>query len=90
MQRFIGDRPLAGAVVEFGTRGIAINSAHPLDQWLRNRGSDFRKSERFHQLQTDLRDAYVPVSHEWRNRVLNLAVDITDQAVAGLSKWDAA
>jgi hypothetical protein len=39
------------------------------------------------QLQTDLRDAYVPVSQKWRNRVLTLASEITDQAVAGLAKW---
>lgn len=87
IQQFIGDRRLAGAVIEFGTRGIAMNRAQVLDQWLRKQDGNFRRSERFRQLVTDLRDAYVPVSQEWRNAVVRLAVDITDRAVAGVTRW---
>lgn len=87
VQQFIGDRPLAGAVIEFGTRGIAMNRAQVLDQWLRKQDADFRRSERFQQLVADLRDAYVPVSQEWRNAVIHLSVEITNRAVEGIKRW---
>lgn len=87
VQQFIGARPLAGAVIEFGTRGIAMNRSQVLDQWLRKQPPEFRRSERFLLLQADLRDAYVPFSQEWRNGVIRQAAAITDQAVAGLAAW---
>lgn len=82
---FIGDRPLAGAVIEFGTRGIAMNKVQPLDQWLRFRAA--RGSDRFAQLQADVRDAYVPVSQEWRSGAVRHSLEITEQAIAGLASW---
>jgi len=84
--QFIGDRPLVGAVIEFGTRETAMNKAQPLDQWLRFRAP--RNNERFELLQADLLDAYVPFSQEWRNSALRHSVEITRQAVAGLSRWE--
>jgi hypothetical protein len=83
---FLGGRPLAGAVIEFGTREIDMNKAQPLDQWLRFRAP--RNTERFAQLQLDLRDAYVPFSQEWRRRVICESVAITEQAIAGLATWE--
>lgn len=82
---FLGDRPLAGAVIEFGTREIDMNKVQPLDQWLRHRAP--RGTERYAQLQQDLRDAYVPFSQEWRRRVVGQSVVITEQAIAGLATW---
>lgn len=86
VSRFIGNRPLVGAVIEFGTREIAMNKVQPLDQWLRFRAP--RQTERFELLQLDLRDAYVPFSQEWRTAALRQSVDITEQAVAGLASWN--
>jgi hypothetical protein len=85
LERFIGERPLAGAVIEFGTRGTAMNKAQPLDQWLRFRAP--RGTERFRQLQADVRDTYVPVAQEWRSGTLCHALEITGQAIAGLANW---
>jgi hypothetical protein len=85
LERFIGERPLAGAVIEFGTRGTAMNKVQPLDQWLRFRAP--RGTERFRQLQADVRDAYVPVAQEWRSGTLCHALEITGQAIAGLANW---
>ncbi len=83
VSRFIGDRPLVGAVIEFGTREIAMNKVQPLDQWLRFRAP--RNTEGFDLLQLDLRDAYVPFSQEWRIGALRQSVEITEQAVVGLA-----
>lgn len=85
---FIAPRRLAGAVIEFGTREIAMNRVQPLDQWLRFRAP--RNTERFEQLQADVRDAYVPFSQEWRRSVIQHAISITDQAINGLAGWDLA
>lgn len=83
---FLGERPLAGAVIEFGTREIAMNKVQPLDQWLRFRAE--RDTERFEQLQADLRDAYVPFSQEWRTHAIQASVEITEQAIDGLATWE--
>ncbi len=89
LQHFLGARPLVGAVVEFGTRGTAMNHAQALDQWLRKQDAAFRRTDRHQQLLADLRDAYVPVAQTWRNAVIHQGVAITDQALAGLTHWPA-
>ena len=46
VRRFLGSVPLAGAVVEFGTRGIRMRRALRLDLWLKFRGIRFPSNTR--------------------------------------------
>jgi len=87
VQQFVGNRPLAGAVIEFGTRGLHMRSALRLDRWLRFRRSGQPDAERDAMLRADLIDAFVPASSVWRNAVLKHGLRITEQTIAGLAQW---
>ena len=85
MTRFLGGRPMVGAVIEFGTRGMKVRRALRLDQWLKFKAEP--DSERVRLLRADLEDCFVPVSSHWREETTEQAISITQQAVDGLASW---
>ena len=86
VQSFLQDRPLCGAVVEFGTRdGDEMGKMLHLDRWLRYEGQP--DSATYRMLHADLEDSFVPVEMLWRQKVLDEAVRITQQAVDGMGAW---
>jgi len=87
VQQALGGRALAGAVVEFGTRGLQMRPALRLDQWLRFKAPLSPDAARDAQLRADLVDAFVPVSSVWRRSALAHGLAITRQAIAGVAAW---
>lgn len=91
VEQFLPGRQIAGAVVEFGTRGRQVGEALRLDQWLRFKANDPAinppDATRDHILRHDLIDAFVPYSSGWRQSVLRHGIHITDQALQGLAAW---
>ena len=85
VQNFLGGRPMVGAVIEFGTRGPRIRNSLKLDLWL-NRKAD-RESERYAMLRADMIDALNPYAQDWREATIRHGVEITRQAITGLSQW---
>ncbi|MGM4903755.1 M14 family metallopeptidase [Tardiphaga sp. 866_E4_N2_1] len=85
MTRFLGERPMVGAVIEFGTRGTKVRRALQLDLWLKFKAE--KDSERVRMLRADLHDCFVPVSSHWREETTEQAISITQQAVEGLASW---
>jgi uncharacterized protein DUF2817 len=86
LTKFLAGRPMIGAVIEFGTRGIKVRRALQLDLWLKAE----KDSEQVHLLKADLRDCFVPVSSHWRESTTGQAISITQQAVEGLASWSLA
>lgn len=85
LTKFLDGRPMVGAVVEFGTRGINVRRALQLDLWLKFKAE--KDSERVRLLKADLHDCFVPVSSHWRQGTTEQAISITQQAVEGLASW---
>jgi hypothetical protein len=85
LAKFLAGRPMVGAVIEFGTRGINVRRALQLDLWLKFKAE--RDSERVRLLRADLHDCFVPVSSHWREGTTQQAISITQQAVEGLASW---
>jgi Protein of unknown function (DUF2817) len=85
MTTFLGGRPMVGAVIEFGTRGVPVRRALQLDLWLKFKAET--DSERVRMLRADLHDCFVPVSSHWREDTTEQAISITQQAVEGLASW---
>lgn len=86
-ETFVGGRPLAGAVIEFGTRNDLTSEALRLDQWLRFEAINHPNKERDLLLKADLKDIFVPVSSFWRRSVIHHGLHITQQTIDGLSSW---
>lgn len=85
VQRFLGNREMCGAVIEFGTRGLGMRRVLRLDQWLRRQHGldpDVRAT-----LQADMMDAFCPFDGQWRQDTLDHGLKLTDQALTGLSSW---
>ncbi|WP_421995282.1 M14 family metallopeptidase [Reyranella sp.] len=85
VQRFLGNREMCGAVIEFGTRGVNMRRVLRLDQWLRRQDGldeDVRAG-----LQADMMDAFCPFDGQWRKDTLAAGLKLTDQALAGLAAW---
>jgi hypothetical protein len=85
VQRFLGNREMCGAVIEFGTRGPGMRRALRLDQWLRRQDKldpDVRAG-----LQADMMDAFCPFDGQWRQDTLESGLKLTDQALKGLATW---
>lgn len=87
VERFLAGRPMAGAVIEFGTRGPNASLASRLDQWLRFRAPQAPDAGRDAQLRADLLDAFVPFSSIWRDSVVTHGLAITAQTLDGLARW---
>ncbi|OZI30187.1 deacylase [Bordetella genomosp. 10] len=87
VEAFLPGRKVAGAVIEFGTRGLHMREALRLDQWLRFRAGRDPDDLRDRQLRADLIDAFVPYSGIWRRAVIRHGIAITDQALQGLAAW---
>lgn len=85
LTRFLAGRPMVGAVIEFGTRGINVRRALQLDLWLKFKAE--KDGERVRLLKADLHDCFVPVSSHWRESTTEQAISITQQAVEGLASW---
>ena len=78
VQRFLGNREMCGAVIEFGTRGVNMRRVLRLDQWLRRQDgldSDIRAA-----LEADMMDAFCPFDGQWRRDTLTSGLKLTDQA----------
>ena len=85
VQRFLGNREMCGAVIEFGTRGVGMRRVLRLDQWLRRQtglDADTRAT-----LQADMMDAFCPFDGTWRQDTLHSGLKLTDQAIAELPAW---
>ena len=85
VQRFLGNRQMCGAVIEFGTRGLGMRRVLRLDQWLRRQNGldgDMRSG-----LQSDMMDAFCPFDGQWRKDTLETGLKLTEQALAGLAGW---
>ena len=85
VQRFLGNRQMCGAVIEFGTRGLGMRRVLQLDQWLRRQNGldpEVRAG-----LQADMMDAFCPFDGQWRKDTLESALKLTDQAIEGLAAW---
>ena len=85
VQRFLGNREMCGAVIEFGTRGVNMRRVLRLDQWLRRQtglDADVRAG-----LQADMMDAFCPFDGQWRKDTLASGLKLTDQAIGGLAAW---
>jgi hypothetical protein len=85
VQRFLGNRQMCGAVIEFGTRGLGMRRVLRLDQWLRRQtGLDADVAAG---LRADMMDAFCPFDGQWRKDTLETGLKLTDQALAGLAAW---
>ena len=85
VQRFLGNREMCGAVIEFGTRGLGMGRVLRMDQWLRRQKSldaDVRAG-----LQGDMMDAFCPFDGQWRKDTFETGLKLTDQALKGLAAW---
>jgi hypothetical protein len=85
VQRFLGNRQMCGAVIEFGTRGLGMRRVLRLDQWLRRQSGldpDVRTG-----LQADMMDAFCPFDGQWRKDTLETGLKLTEQALKGLAAW---
>jgi hypothetical protein len=85
VQRFLGNREMCGAVIEFGTRGVNMRRVLRLDQWLRRQDGldpDLRAA-----LHADMMDAFCPFDGQWRADTLASGLELTDRAIAGLATW---
>jgi len=85
LTKFLAGRPMVGAVIEFGTRGVNVSRALQLDLWLK-----FKAKKDSERLKADLQDCFVPVSSHWRESTTGQAISITQQAVEGLASWSLA
>jgi hypothetical protein len=86
LQRFLGDTPMCGAVIEFGTRGWHMRRMLRLDLWLKFHASP--ETERYAMHRADLLDSFCPVDQVWRDSTLRHGRRIMDQAVHGLANWN--
>lgn len=85
MQQLAGDVPVCGAVVEFGTRGWHMRRILRLDLWLKFHATP--GTEQYEMLRADLMDAFSPVDQLWRDATVRHALQITNEAVAGMAAW---
>ena len=87
VQEFLPQVRVAGAVIEFGTRGPEAGAvAMRQDRWLRFHGEAVN-AEIQTLMRADLRDSLNPVSYLWRHAVLDQGVALTDSALSGLARW---
>lgn len=86
IQQFLRGTSMAGAVIEFGTRGLRLRRALRLDLWLKFRAN--RSTDQYAMLHADMRDAFCPVEQAWRDVTILEGINITQQAVIGLASWD--
>jgi len=87
VRQFLGDRPMVGAVIEYGTAAGPARAASRLDQWLRFKAPAQPDARRDAVLRADVIDAMVPTSSLWRRAVIKHGLRITRQAVDGLATW---
>jgi hypothetical protein len=85
LQQFLGDVPMCGAVIEFGTRGWHMRRLLRLDLWLKFKAD--RSQARYAMHRADLLDAFCPVDQIWRDATVRHSLEITRQAVQGLATW---
>lgn len=86
VQQYLGDVPMCGAVIEFGTRGWHMRRILRLDLWLKFKAE--RGTPRYAMHQADLLDAFCPVDELWRDATVRHSLEITRQALTGLAAWD--
>jgi hypothetical protein len=85
LQGFLGDRAMAGAVVEIGTRGLGMRRALRLDLWLKFSADP--QSEQARLLRLDMMDAFAPFDPHWRGSTITHGVSITQAGIDGLASW---
>ena len=86
VQQFLPKAEMAGAVVEYGTRGSPpMYRALRLDRWLHFE-TDRWSPENADKVE-DLFDAFCPRAEEWRRGVLASSLDVMGAMCDGLAKW---
>lgn len=87
VEQFLPRAEMAGAVIEFGTRGSpAMYEALRLDRWLRfetDRWSPDNKDKL-----EDLFDAFCPRAQAWREGVLKTSLPVMRAMCEGLAEWE--
>jgi len=87
VQAFLPEARVAGAVIEFGTRGPEAGAvAMRQDRRLRFHGEAV-SVEIQTLMRADLRDSLNPASYLWRQAVIEHGVALTDAALSGLARW---
>ena len=87
VQRLVAPAQMAGAVIEFGT--LPVSEAYEqlrIDRWLKF-GRPDGDAERRAGLRRGVRDAFTPPDPGWRRGVVEHAVSIQRQALAGMAAW---
>ncbi|MCC7271186.1 MAG: M14 family metallopeptidase [Alphaproteobacteria bacterium] len=85
--QFLGGRPMAGAVIEFGTRtGVEMREAVRGDRWLKFACPD-RTAPAARALEADIFEAFCPHDDAWRRTVVAASRRIHAEALAGLGGW---
>lgn len=88
VQQYLSGVEVAGAVIEYGTRGSpAMYQALRLDRWLAFE-TDRWSSENEEKLE-DLCDAFCPRAEWWRAAVLDSSLTIMRSMCEGLANWPA-
>jgi len=83
----LAGRPMAGAVIEFGTRpGIEMREALRADRWLKFACGD-PSGATARALRADMMEAFCPSDPGWRRGVATAGRRIHGEAVAGLAAW---
>ncbi|MGE0716874.1 MAG: DUF2817 domain-containing protein [Alphaproteobacteria bacterium] len=84
---YLKGRPMAGAVIEFGTRtGVEMREALRADRWLKFACRD-RTAPVARALEADIFEAFCPRDEAWRRTVVDASRRIHAEALAGLGSW---
>ena len=87
VQRLVGPAQMAGAVIEFGTLPVAESYEQlRIDRWLKF-GDASGDAESRAALRRGVRNAFTPPDPAWRRGVVEHAVAIQRQALAGMADW---
>ncbi|MDP6574529.1 MAG: M14 family metallopeptidase [Rhodospirillales bacterium] len=86
VQQFLPGAEMAGAVIEYGTRGSPpMYKALRLDRWLQFE-TDRWSPENADKVE-DLFDSFCPRAEEWRRGVLDSSLAVTRAMCEGLASW---
>ena len=87
VQRFVAPAEMTGAVIEFGT--LPVSEAFEqlrIDRWLKF-GATSGDTPHLARLRAGVGDAFTPSDPGWRRGVVEHAVEIQLQGLAGLAAW---
>ena len=83
--RILEQTTIAFIGLEYGTRDLTtVLTAVRADNWLYHRGE--RDSALGREIKASIRDAFYPDADDWKQMVWDRAIEVTDIALAGLSR----